>query len=255
MSDFTVIIPARHASTRLPGKPLLPIAGKPMLQHVHERALESGAGEVIVATDDERIRRAAEAFGAVVCMTSAAHGSGSERVAEVARLREMPAGAVVVNLQGDEPLMPGALIDQCASLLAAGGADIATLASPFTARRDFEDPNTVKALVDEHGLAIYFSRAPLPFAREPENAERALNAALQHHGIYAWRADVLQAFVAAPRSALEECEQLEQLRALSMGLRIRVGIPARRPGPGVDTEADLARVESLLTGARDGAGH
>lgn len=246
MSGFIVVIPARYASVRLPGKPLRTIGGKPMLQHVHERAQESAADEVIVATDDARIAQAAESFGAAVCMTSGEHQSGTERLAEVARIKKWPDDHVVVNLQGDEPLMPPELIAQCAALLRSGDADIATLASPFESRKDFEDPNVVKVIVDASGRAIYFSRATIPYSRSAGTRELALRCALRHHGIYAYRAGVLQRIVGAARSLLEECEQLEQLRALAMGLDIRVAEPVRRPGPGVDTEEDLLRVAALL---------
>jgi 3-deoxy-manno-octulosonate cytidylyltransferase (CMP-KDO synthetase) len=249
MRDFVVVIPARYESERLPGKPLRPIAGRPMLQHVHERAAASSAGEVVIATDDERIAAAARRFGADVCVTEATHGSGTERIAEVARRRAWPDDRIVVNLQGDEPLMPPAAIDRCAELMQAGDADIATLASPFCTREEFLDPNHVKVIVDDAGFAIYFSRAAIPYSRSARTGELAMKTALYHHGIYAYRAGVLQNFVSAGRSALEESEQLEQLRALSMGLKVRVGIPARRPGPGVDTAADLAKVEALLADA------
>lgn len=245
MSGFVVAIPARYASVRLPGKPLREIAGKPMLQHVYERAAESAAEQVIVATDDQRIADAARRFGAEVCMTSAEHRSGTERLAEVARRREWPADRVVVNLQGDEPLMPPQLIDQCAGLV-AGGVDMATLASPLDSFEDFHNPNVVKVLVDARDEAIYFSRAAIPFARSEQSIEQAMRCAMRHHGIYAYRVDVLQQFVRAAASALEECEQLEQLRALTIGFRIRVGQPRSRPGPGVDTEEDLQRVTALL---------
>lgn len=252
MSNFIVVIPARYDSERLPGKPLRPIGGQPMLQHVHARATASSAVEVVIATDDERIAAAAGHFGADVCMTEAGHGSGTERIAEVARSRGWDAGRIVVNLQGDEPLMPPGAIDRCAQLMAAGGADMATLASPFRTRETFLDPNHVKVIVDESGFAIYFSRAAIPYSRSARTQELAMKTALHHHGIYAYRADVLQDFVSAGRSPLEEAEQLEQLRALSMGLKIRVGIPAHPPGPGVDTAADLAKVEALLAGADSG---
>lgn len=246
MDDFVVVIPARFASERLPGKPLLPIAGKPLLQHVFERAMESEATEVIVATDDVRIAEAAERFGADVCMTGSHHQSGTERLAEVSRLRGWRQDRVIVNLQGDEPLMPADLISQCASLLTSDEVDMATLASPIASAADFNDRNVVKVIVDEKGDAIYFSRAAIPYSRHPRTDELALRTALHHHGIYAYRTQVLQRIVAARRSPLEESEQLEQLRAIEMGIRIRVGKPARRPGPGVDTEADLARVERLI---------
>jgi 3-deoxy-manno-octulosonate cytidylyltransferase (CMP-KDO synthetase) len=246
MKRFTVVIPARYASVRLPGKPLRLIAGKPMLQHVHERATQSEAREVIIATDDRRIAEAAEGFGATVCMTDAHHESGTERIAEVGRKSGWAEDTVVVNLQADEPLMPAELINQCAGLLEANGVGMATLASPFESRADFEDPNVVKVLVDAHHDAIYFSRAAIPYARDRAKVSLAMAGALQHHGMYAYRMAVLQRIVAADRSPLEIAEQLEQLRALAMGIKIRVGKPDRRPGPGVDTEADLARIEQRL---------
>lgn len=249
MSGFVIVIPARYASVRLPGKPLRLIAGRPMLQHVHERAQESGADEVIIATDDERIAGAAAGFGAKVRMTSPEHRSGTDRLAEVSRLESWPDDRVVVNLQGDEPLMPPALIDRCAALLRESGAGIATLASPLSSREDFLNPNVVKVVVDERGDALYFSRAAIPFAREAGHGRLALATALHHHGLYAYRADVLRRLVAAERAPLEIVEELEQLRALTLGIRIRVGIPDRRPGPGVDTEEDLARVERELLGS------
>jgi len=248
--NFFVVIPARFASERLPGKPLRTIAGKPMLQHVYERGTESSADKVIVATDDARIRATVEAFGGICRMTSTEHRSGTDRLAEVARQLGWSADTVVVNLQGDEPLMPPALIDQCAALLADGRADVATLASPLASREDFDNPNVVKAVVDNEGFALYFSRAAIPYARSADAAGRAMRAALHHHGIYAYRNAVLQDIVDAPPSPLETVEQLEQLRALGLGMRIKVGVPDVRPGPGVDTEADLAAAERLLSGPR-----
>ena len=246
MTDFVVVIPARYASTRLPAKALREIHGKPMIQHVYERGLESRAEEVVIATDDERIADTAEAFGASVCMTGDQHQSGTERIAEVADLMDWPDEQIVVNLQGDEPAMPAKLIDQCAGLLDDATADIATLASPFLTQDDFRNPNCVKVIRDEQGHAIYFSRATVPYPRDDENAERAAGAALHHHGIYADRCGVLRQFVAAAPSELEVCEQLEQLRALSLGMTIAVGIPTERPGAGVDTEEDLERARQEL---------
>ncbi|MDJ0940666.1 MAG: 3-deoxy-manno-octulosonate cytidylyltransferase [Woeseiaceae bacterium] len=246
MTDFVVVIPARYASTRLPGKPLREILGKPMIEHVHTRATESGAREVVIATDDSRIADAADGFGATVCMTGDQHRSGTERIAEVADLLDWDDSVTVVNLQGDEPAMPPALIDECAALLDDASADMATLASPFASREDFEDPNVVKVVLDQQGDAIYFSRATIPYPRNEGNVE-AHAIALHHHGIYAYRCGVLRALVAAEPSELELVEQLEQLRALSMGVRIRVGQPSQRPGRGVDTEADLAAAARELT--------
>lgn len=248
MSDFVVVIPARFASSRLPGKPLRDLNGQPMLAHVYQRALESAAAEVVIATDDERIAEAAELVGATVCMTGNHHESGTERIAEVADLMDWPDTRVVVNLQGDEPTMPASLINQCAALLDDADADIATLASPFLSDKDFRSPNCVKVIRDASGYAIYFSRAPIPFARDAGSEARAVAAALHHHGIYAYRCGVLRRFVSAEASELERCEQLEQLRALSLGMKIRVGVPPSRPGVGVDTEADLARAARELRG-------
>lgn len=244
MADFSVVIPSRYASLRLPGKPLIDIRGKPMIQHVYERACASAATQVVIATDDERIAEAAESFGATVCMTSAHHQSGTERIAEVADVMDWPDDKVVVNLQGDEPTMPPQLIDQCAALLDDATADVATLASPFLSQSDFENPNCVKVVRDLAGHAIYFSRAAIPYPRDGDRDARAV--ALHHHGIYAYRCGVLRRFVAAEPSDLEVCEQLEQLRALSLGMTIAVGIPAERPGAGVDVADDIARVEREL---------
>lgn len=246
MTEFVVVIPSRYASERLPGKPLRLIGGKPMLQHVYERATESTASDVVIATDDERIAAAANSFSAKCCMTSRAHMSGTDRLAEVAREFGWTDDSIIVNLQGDEPLMPPQLIDQCAALLDDDRADVATLASPIQSREDFENPNVVKAVVDDDGFALYFSRAMIPYSRSPANNNLARKTALHHHGIYAYRNSVLQAIVAAAQSPLEITEQLEQLRALSLGLKIKIGIPSVRPGPGVDTEEDLESAERQM---------
>lgn len=246
MTGFVVVIPARYASTRLPGKALRDMHGKPMIQHVYERGRASGASDVVIATDDNRIADVAESFGATVCMTGDQHESGTERIAEVADLLDWPDEQIVVNLQGDEPTMPALLIDQCAALLNDATADIATLASPFLGQEDFQNPNCVKVLRDTHDHAIYFSRAAIPYSRDDGSEERAAGAALHHHGIYAYRCGVLRQFVAAEPSDLEVCEQLEQLRAMSLGMTIAVGIPSERPGAGVDTEDDLRRAAQEL---------
>lgn len=246
MNEFVVVIPARFASERLPGKPLRDIGGKPMIRHVHERACESAASEVVIATDDERIAAAAEGFGASVCMTGKHHTSGTERLAEVARLRDWSPDLCVVNLQGDEPLMPATLIDQCAALLADPAVDISTLASALRSAEDFRDPNVVKVVTAANGDALYFSRASIPYPRDPGSLAQAVTSARHHHGIYGYRVAVLQRLVEAPPSLLETCERLEQLRALELGMTIRVGLPSSRPGPGVDTEKDLEAVARLL---------
>ena len=246
MSSFVVVIPARYASTRLPGKPLRDINGKPMIEHVYRRGLESSAREVVIATDDERIADAAESFGAAVCMTGDQHRSGTERITEVADLLDWRDETVVVNLQGDEPAMPASLINQCAELLDDSSADLATLASPVLSDDDFANPNVVKVVVDNADNAIYFSRAMIPYPRDASRISEARAAALHHHGIYAYRCGVLRKLVAANPSPLETAEHLEQLRALSMGRSIKVGIPAVRPGTGVDTEADLEAIAGEL---------
>ena len=246
MTDFIVVIPVRYASERLPGKPLREIAGKPMLQHVYERGKESDATEVLIATDDKKIFDAAIDFGATVHMTASHHRSGTERLAEVGETLDWPDDQIVINLQGDEPMMPAALINQCASLLDDTTIDIATLASPLASIADYENPNVVKVISDNDGNAIYFSRSPIPFSRKQKTDELAIQTAMHHHGIYAYRCGTLRKIVAAERSDLEACEQLEQLRALSIGLKIKVAKALSRPPAGVDTEDDLAQVESML---------
>ena len=249
MSRFVVVIPARYASQRLPGKPLRELAGKPMLQHVHERAGESDASRVVIATDDRRIAEVARGFDAEVCMTSDRHTSGTERLAEVCEKLAWDGGQVVVNLQGDEPLMPATLINECAALLSEPDTEMATLASAIESEEDFQNPNVVKVITGADDNALYFSRAAIPYSRSGDTDDLALVTALHHHGIYAYRVDVLMGLTQAEPVALEKCEQLEQLRALSLGIQIRVGRPALRPGPGVDTEEDLRVAERLLIDA------
>ncbi len=246
MINFKVVIPARYASERLPGKPLREIAGKPMIEHVYARASESQADDVIVATDDERIAVAVRGFGGRACMTDTKHTSGTERLAEVCAKEGWSDDVCVVNLQGDEPLMPPALIDQCAQLLTEAEVHISTLASKLDSARDFQNPNIVKVVCAANGNALYFSRASIPHARNSSENELAMATALQHHGIYGYRVAVLKQLVAAAPVALETTERLEQLRALYLGMTIRVGIPRSRPGPGVDTEEDLQAVANLL---------
>ena len=248
---FRVVIPARYASTRLPGKPLRLIAGRPMIQHVYDRARASGATAVIVATDDERIAAACEAFGAEVVVTDPAHPSGTDRLAEVARLRRFADDDVIVNVQGDEPLLAPANVAEVAALLGTSPrAAIATLATPIESLAEYQDPHVVKVVRSRDGRALYFSRAPIPWHRDadapgaPDAARFA--GALRHIGLYAYRARALRALAALAPTPLETAERLEQLRALEHGLEIAVGIAAERPGPGVDTEADLARVSALI---------
>ncbi len=246
LDTFKVIIPARYDSTRLPGKPLRDIAGKPMLQLVHEVAKKSGAGDVVVATDDERIRRAAEDFGASVCMTSRAHRSGTERIAEAAASLGWGEAEVVVNLQGDEPHMPPELLGEVAADLAVHEqAGIATLCTPIDSSEDAIDPNVVKVVRDHAGYALYFSRAPIPWLRDefplapgPLPEPRVF---LRHIGIYAYRVEALREFVTLPESPLAQGEALEQLRALANGIKIHVALASQVPPPGIDTEDDLQR--------------
>jgi 3-deoxy-manno-octulosonate cytidylyltransferase (CMP-KDO synthetase) len=242
---FRVVIPARFDSSRLPGKALLPLAGKPMLQWVHERAKSSQAGEVIIATDDERIASAARGFGAQVAMTARAHVSGTDRIAEVATSRGWNEDDIVVNVQGDEPLIPPVVIDQVAQLLADHrGAHLATLAAKLEQLNEFNDPNTVKVACDGGGRALYFSRAPIPWNRDSVNT--LTPASLRHIGIYAYRVRALRRLASLPPSRLEQIERLEQLRALEDGMEIRVALAVERPLADVNTAADLERAERAL---------
>lgn len=249
--NFIVVIPARLRSTRLPGKPLLPIAGKPMVQHVWEQARKSGATRVVIATDDASIVDACQAFGAEVLLTRADHESGTDRLAEVAAHLGLPADAIVVNVQGDEPLIPPVIIDQVAANLAAHPeAGIATLAEPIPDPATVFNPNAVKVVSDKRGLALTFSRAPLPWARDtfahglqqlPEGVPYR-----RHIGMYAYRVGFLQDFVNWGPCWLEQVEALEQLRALWHGVGIHVEDAIEAPAVGVDTPEDLERVRRLL---------
>jgi 3-deoxy-manno-octulosonate cytidylyltransferase (CMP-KDO synthetase) len=237
--DFIAVIPVRYDATRLPGKPLADIGGRPMVEWVHERASASGAGRVIIATDDERIAEACRRFDGHVEMTAADHASGTDRIAEIARRLGWSEEQIVVNVQGDEPLVPPALIAQTAELLAArAGAAIATLTTPLASPEEYRDPNFVKVVTDRDGWALYFSRAPIPHVREGGVSPLTR----RHIGLYAYRAGSLLAIAAAQPCPLEEDERLEQLRALWLGMRIVVA-DAREPPPrGVDTEEDLAAI-------------
>ena len=248
---FTVVIPARYASTRLPGKPLQDIAGQPMIQRVMERARESGASRVIVATDHPEVAKAVEAAGGEVCMTSPDHHSGTERLAEVIAHYGFADDQIIVNVQGDEPLIPPALIDQVAANLAAHPeAAIATLAEPIHEVSALFNPNVVKVATDIDGLALTFSRAPLPWARDAFARDRdSLPEGVpyrRHIGIYAYRVGFLADFVAWGPCWLENAESLEQLRALWHGVRIHVADARETMLPGVDTPEDLERVRRVL---------
>lgn len=251
MNSFVVVIPARYASVRLPGKPLCAIAGEPMIQHVYRIALQSRAEEVWIATDDQRIESAARDFGANVCMTSAEHLSGTERLAEVCEQKGWPDELVVVNVQGDEPLLPPVLIDECAALLDDDAVGVGTLASPMESGKEFKSPNVAKIVTDRNDNALYFSRAPIPFARDGQDIDPALAIALRHHGIYSYRCRILRELIAAGPCDLEQCEKLEQLRALWLGITIRVGRASVRPGRGVDTPEDIVAVEAALAAKKD----
>lgn len=254
---FRVAIPARHGSTRLAGKPLLPIAGVPMVLHVARRALAAGAIEVVVATDDERIVAALADAPVTTAMTRRDHASGSDRLAECAERFGWGDADVIVNLQGDEPLAPANGIRAVAAALAGSEASMATLATPLESAADLFDPNCVKVVRDARGRALYFSRAPVPWPREAFSRQRDFLPDdvpfLRHIGIYAYRAGFLRRFAALPPTPLERAESLEQLRALEHGHAIAVGIAPEAFPPGVDTADDLARVQALLVEAADGS--
>ncbi len=242
--EFHVVIPARFGSTRFPGKPLALLAGRPVIEHVWRQAGASGARSVVVATDDERIASAARAFGADVQLTDAGHRSGTERAAEVADRRGWSDGAIVVNVQGDAPLVPPAAIDQVAALLAASpAAGMATLCTPISTAEDYRSAHVVKVVADAAGRALYFSRAPIPAL---SHGATGLPESFRHVGLYAYRAAALRALAAAPPCALEQAESLEQLRALWLGIEIRVAPARTLLGPDVDTPEDLERAARFL---------
>jgi 3-deoxy-manno-octulosonate cytidylyltransferase (CMP-KDO synthetase) len=256
---FHVVIPARYASTRLPGKPLLDIGGQSMIQRVVERACASSADEVLVATDDERIAAAVRdprrPVQSVAVLTDPDLPSGTDRVAAVAAARGWSDDTLVVNVQGDEPFLPPALIEQAAGLLERDGtAGVATLATPVTSREEFLDPNVVKVVTALDGAALYFSRAPIPWTRDgaPDGlaSQREYSGALRHVGLYAYRVGVLKRITRLPPSELERREKLEQLRALEHGVRIVVAACVEPPAPGVDTPADLERARQRVAAAR-----
>lgn len=242
---FHVVIPARFGASRFPGKALAMLAGRSILEHVWNKARMSGALDVVIATDDERIRDAACGFGAQVVMTLASHRSGTERAAEVAAIRGWDSREVVVNCQGDAPLMPPACIDQVAVLLIANpGAGVATLCTPIGNPADYHSPHVVKVVMDREGRALYFSRAPIP-ARGHAGGSNAVDPGFpcshRHLGLYAYRVAALRRLALEPGCYLEESESLEQLRALWMGMEIRVGQVAGTLGPDIDTPEDLER--------------
>ncbi len=250
LPKFKVVIPARYASTRLHGKPLLDIAGKPMVIHVVERSLASGAEQVIVATDHAEILDAVRAYGYDAVMTQANHMTGTDRIAEVARMQVWPADAIVVNVQGDEPLIAPALIRQVAAHLDSHSqAAISTACHTIHDTSVFTNPNVVKVVMDANGYALYFSRAPIPYPRDAFAAGAVLidNSCIHRHiGIYAYRAHFLSAFASLQPAPIEQCESLEQLRALWHGYRISVAVTENAPASGVDTKADLEHVRTLF---------
>lgn len=251
---FRIAIPARYASTRYPGKPLVALRGRPLLEHVWRRACEAGADAVVVATDDERIATVARAFGADVCLTAADHASGTDRVAEVAAARGWADDDIVVNLQGDEPLTPPALLAQVAADLGErADASVATLATPLDTDGRADDPDLVKVVTDARGYALYFSRAPIPWWRDGRPAAPD-PATLRHLGIYAYRAGFLRAFAGLAPAPLERAERLEQLRALWHGYRIHVVEAAAIPGAGIDAPGDVEQVERALERYEHGGG-
>jgi 3-deoxy-manno-octulosonate cytidylyltransferase (CMP-KDO synthetase) len=263
MTDFTVVIPARFASSRFPGKPLALIGNKPMLQHVHERALEAGATKVIVATDDVRIQQTAEAFGADVCMTSQDHQSGTTRIAEVISTRGIDENEIVINVQGDEPFIPPENIKQVADNLAANSNyPMASLCYPIDSYDDLLNPNVVKVVKSVEGQALYFSRAPIPFIRGllkqdvsgslsfdkgaiDKLSSQRTDMFLRHIGIYGYRASFVLNFSQMGDSALESLESLEQLRVLEYGHKIHIAIASGAPPHGVDTPEDLDKLNRV----------
>jgi 3-deoxy-manno-octulosonate cytidylyltransferase (CMP-KDO synthetase) len=246
---FHVVIPARFAASRLPGKPLLPIGDRPLIQWVWQCARASGAASVIIATDDARICDSVRGFGADCLMTSARHVSGTDRIAEAVRAKGFAADDIVVNLQGDEPMMPGAVIDEVAEALnARPQTDIATAVTPIRSLAEFLDASCVKALRARDGRALYFSRAAVPWPRDSVTGGQPTRfaGAWRHIGIYAYRVRSLLQFASWAPTPLEETERLEQLRALEHGMQIHLVTLAEAPPAGVDTPDDLERVRACL---------
>jgi 3-deoxy-manno-octulosonate cytidylyltransferase (CMP-KDO synthetase) len=253
-SVFHVIIPARFAASRLPGKPLLMIGEQPLIQWVWRRALASGAASVLVATDDERVRSVARSFGADCLMTAQHHASGTDRIAEVVRARGFAPEDIVVNLQGDEPMMPAEVVAGVAQALQdVPRTDIATAVAPIQSLQEFLDPNCVKALRAIDGRALYFSRAPVPWPRDSITADKPtrFEGSWRHVGIYAYRVRSLLQFAVWPPTPLETAEKLEQLRALEYGMQIHLVVSPTLPPAGVDTPEDLERVRAMLMNAGD----
>ena len=252
MTSFVVVIPARYASIRFPGKPLVELNGKPMVVHVVDRARESGAAEVVVATDDARIASAVSDHDCLVAMTRDDHATGTDRIAEVVAQRGWDDETIVVNAQGDEPLLPPSMIRTVAETLQQhDGASIATACHPIKDIAEFLDPNAVKVVFDEAGYALYFSRAPIPWPRDAFADKQALLPetlpAFRHIGIYAYRCEFLRKYTTLKTVPMERFESLEQLRAMAHGYRIAVTVSEQAPPPGIDTPDDLDRLRELMT--------
>jgi len=248
--SFIVIIPSRYQSSRLPGKPLVDLAGKSMIRRVWEQCCKSGAARVIVATDDKRIESACTTFGAEVCLTKSSHQSGTDRLAEVVEKCKIPEDAIIVNVQGDEPLIPPENIKQVADLLSLpSDAPMATLATAIDKEEELRDPNVVKVVMSEVNTALYFSRAMLPFERDKTGALYCNETPMfyRHIGIYAYRAGFLKIFSQWPVSQLENYEKLEQLRVLAHGYTINIAVAEISPVAGIDTPDDVQRVIQILT--------
>ena len=248
--NFSVIIPARYQSQRLPGKPLIDLRGKPMVQRVYEQAALSDATRVIVATDDERIQSAVKSFGGEACMTREDHKSGTDRLQEVCILEKFAEDHVVVNVQGDEPLMPPSVINQVANNLVQSGSEMATLSEDIDHIDDLLDPNIVKVTTNSNSMALYFSRAPIPWARDEFSRENEIlppGVRYQRHlGIYAYRVSLINRYVGWDQAILEQAEKLEQLRVLWHGVQIHVDRAVESIPPGIDTQKDLRRTLALL---------
>lgn len=242
--SYTIIIPARYASTRLPGKALLDIAGKTMIQRVFEQATQCKANRVVIATDDQRIVDTVQAFGGEVCLTASTHESGTERLAEVVDKLSLDDNEIIVNIQGDEPLIPPCIVDQVAELLENDlEVPMATLAGDFISSGQIQDPNVVKVVCDHYGRALYFSRAPIPYSR---NGEWPRDAFLKHIGIYSYRAGFIHKYISMQPSPIEQYEKLEQLRVLWYGYKINVAKALADPGYGVDTQEDIEKVREII---------
>ena len=243
--NFSVIIPARYASSRLPAKLLKDVHGKPLIQHTYENALKSGATQVIIATDDQRIEKIAKGFGASVCMTGDQHTSGTSRISEVLTKLNISNNEIIVNVQGDEPMLSSEVINQVASNLSKSQMKMATLCEPVLNKQQYLDPNCVKVVFDKFGKALYFSRAPIPFFREQKDFD--LTLCYKHIGIYAYRAEFVQQYLKMDSSRFEQVEKLEQLTVLNEGFDIHVESACGNTGFGVDTQEDLDKVLKALS--------